>query len=313
MTISPHERGERLQIVPTCRSCLEGLAQTAVGLAWAGDPVLAKRAGLASQEALEQGLLTNLASAQVANRVFWAVTRATGNKDPYAAFKAEEIATARRTFEAARHLTGHDLRSLVSLAAMGNSLDFFKAPAEAMAEVEAHAVAGLGFERDDIARLEEALAKRLGLVLYLADNTGEVFFDRPLYEYVRERSRRAVLVVKGGPALNDLTRESLAASGLAGRFDEVADTGVAGVGVEWQEATPEFLELVESADLVISKGMANLETIYNHPLNAPVFFLFRVKCQPIQDFLGARSGGFWAMWREAAKDTETMIQSTYPR
>ena len=36
------------------------------------------------------------------------------------------------------------------------------------------------------------------------------------------------------------------------------------------------MDLLASADLVISKGMANFETLYSRDVAAPVFFLFKV-------------------------------------
>ena len=58
----------------------------------------------------------------------------------------------------------------------------------------------------------------------------------------------------------------------------------------------EFMDLVHNADLILSKGMANFETVFPRTLPSPVFFLFKVKCRPMQDYLGAPAGSFWAMW-----------------
>jgi uncharacterized protein with ATP-grasp and redox domains len=48
----------------------------------------------------------------------------------------------------------------------------------------------------------------------------------------------------------------------------------------------------------MAKGMANFETIPVGPLTAPVFFLFRVKCEPIRQHLDAPAESFWALWHE---------------
>ena len=146
--------------------------------------------------------------------------------------------------------------------------------------------------------MDEFFSGKTGTVLYLTDNSGEIYFDIPLYEYMKKRSKRIVLVVKGGPALNDLTAMEIKKAGLEGAFDEVADTGADGAGVDWKNVSGKFIELLNEADLLVSKGMANFETIYFHALPLPVFFIFRVKCKAMENFLHAPEGSFMAMWRD---------------
>lgn len=134
------------------------------------------------------------------------------------------------------------------------------------------------------------------MVLYLSDNAGEIYFDYPLYEYIQKRAKRTVLVVKGGATLNDLTRAELHASKLEERFAEVSDTGTDGVGIDWDRVSQEFLGLLKEADLILSKGMANFESLYPRELVSPVFFLFKAKCQPMQAYLSAPAESFWALW-----------------
>ncbi|MCP4669321.1 MAG: DUF89 family protein, partial [Deltaproteobacteria bacterium] len=119
-----------------------------------------------------------------------------------------------------------------------------------------------------------------------------------LYQYLRERARRTVLLVKGGPSLNDLTRAELKPAGLEDRFDEVADTGTDGAGMDWNHISPECKDLILSADLIVSKGMANFETLYPREVASPCLFLFRVKCHAVQDYLKAPADSFCALWQE---------------
>jgi uncharacterized protein with ATP-grasp and redox domains len=78
----------------------------------------------------------------------------------------------------------------------------------------------------------------------------------------------------------------------------VADTGAAGAGIDWDNVSGEFLELLASADLVISKGMANFETLYPRRISAPSFYLLKVKCEPIQNYIQAPANSFLAIWKE---------------
>ena len=108
-------------------------------------------------------------------------------------------------------------------------------------------------------------------------------------------------MVKGGPGLNDLTRAELKAAGLDKRFEAVMDTGTDGIGIDWENVSRAFLDLIASADLVISKGMANFETLYPQDMTAPVFFMFKAKCEPIQNYVQAPADSFLALWKNGKK------------
>jgi hypothetical protein len=71
--------------------------------------------------------------------------------------------------------------------------------------------------------------------------------------------------------------------------------------VDWDRVSDAFLARLEQADLLVVKGMANFESIYPRPLSAAAIFLFRVKCEPIQDLVGVPKGGFAAIWKEPGR------------
>ena len=253
---------------------------------------------------LERGRQTAMSSPQMANLIQREIQNLSRRPDPYSQFKRKEMALAREVSSRLRDYVGSDLCSRVGFAVLGNSLDFFKDPEKGPSVILGQMRRGLSFFRDDIHRLEAFLLKDPGLILYLTDNAGELYFDLPLYDYIRARARKTVLVVKGGPSLNDLTRAELRAAGLEDRFQEVTDTGMDGAGIDWVRVTPRFMELVQRAELIVSKGMANFETIYPENLPTPVFFIFKVKCPPIQDYLQAPIESFMAFWQDGPQPQE---------
>ena len=91
----------------------------------------------------------------------------------------------------------------------------------------------------------QELAGPPGLILYLADNAGEQFFDRPLVASLRRRGWRVLYAVKAGPIQNDLTLEDLEASGLREALEPVVDTGARTVGLELHRVSPGFRELYD--------------------------------------------------------------------
>lgn len=288
---------EPLQPIPQCIDCLKSLAKTAATLAASDNNHLVEQAESISRKILQEAKDNELSSPQIANQILREIRKITGVKDPYRQFKAGEMEQARKIFSGFKGHLGDGLRSRVSVAALGNSLDFFKNPEQALADVPIQLNDGISFFKDDVHRMEKFLEKRPDTVLYLTDNAGEIYFDRPLYEYIRQHCRHTILVVKGGPSLNDLTRAELRLANLEDKFDTVADTGTDGAGIDWIYISKEFKERVESADLILSKGMANFETLYPRELKPACFFLFKVKCVPIQNYVQAPANSYVALWK----------------
>jgi uncharacterized protein with ATP-grasp and redox domains len=280
---------------PDCLDCLAGLAQNAVAMVSGDDPGLILRANALAKEIVGKANDRSTSSPEVANRILRSIRAMFGVEDPYASFKAHEMAHARKIMSRIGPLKGLTLRRLVELAALGNSLDFFTNPHEALAQVPEAFLSGITFYRDDISGLDDLLSRPLGLVLYLTDNSGEVYFDLPLYEHISARAGRTVLVVKGGPALNDLTRNELISTGLGERIKETADTGTDGAGIDWDNVSPRFLRLLSEADLVVSKGMANFETLSPRDVGRAVFYIFKSKCRPVQDYIQAPPNSYMAL------------------
>ncbi len=289
---------EPLNPIPQCIDCLQSLAKNTTLLAADNKPGLVEKSERAARQILADAEVHPISSPEIANRIIREVRRLTGVADPYIEFKAREMEQARKLFSQLKANVEKTLRSRVSLAALGNNLDFFISPEQALAAIPQQFFNEISFYRDDIDKLEACLQKTPGTVLYLTDNAGEIYFDGPLYEYIRDRSRKTILVVKGGPSLNDLTRAELKAAGLEKIFDPVMDTGTDGAGIDWENVSRDFLDLIASADLVISKGMANFETLYARDMVAPVFFLFKVKCEPIQNYIQAPANSFLALWKK---------------
>ena len=287
-----------LQPIPQCVDCLMSLAKDIVTLAASENPGLVEKAAHITRNILEDAGNNESSSPQIANRILREIKQITGIEDPYSDFKAQEMAQARKIFSRVKNYVDQNLRSRASLAALGNSLDFFKNSELALAEIPNLFNNNFSFYLDHIDQLEFFLAKRPEKLLYFTDNAGEIYFDIPLYEYLKKHCGCIYLVVKGGPSLNDLTRAELLSQQLVSKFDIVADTGTEGAGIDWDNVSREFKDLFASADLIVSKGMANFETLYPRRISVPSFYLFKVKCEPIQNYIQAPVNSFLALWKE---------------
>jgi len=121
-------------------------------------------------------------------------------------------------------------------------------------------------------------------VLYLGDNCGESVFDKILIEQIK---KPVIFAVRSAPIINDVTMEEAIESGL----DEVAnlmESGCVAPGTILSQCTEEFMEVYNSADLIISKGQGNYEGLSE--ADRPIFFLLKAKCHVIAKDLGVHEG-----------------------
>jgi uncharacterized protein with ATP-grasp and redox domains len=117
-------------------------------------------------------------------------------------------------------------------------------------------------------------------ILYLADNTGEIAFDRLLIEQISPE--RVTLAVRGAPVINDATWVDAQAVGLD-EIVTVIDNGSDAPGTLLDDCSQEFCRLFAEADLIIAKGQGNFESLSNQSGN--LFFLFKIKCPMVADHI----------------------------
>ena len=112
-------------------------------------------------------------------------------------------------------------------------------------------------------------------LVYLTDNAGEIGFDRVLAEQIQKRFPQLSITfcVRGGPALNDATREDAALMEIP---FPVIDNGTCIAGTLLDEIGEDAKKALETADVIIAKGQGNCESLYGCGLN--IYFAFLVKC-----------------------------------
>lgn len=127
----------------------------------------------------------------------------------------------------------------------------------------------------------------LNNVVYIADNCGEILFDMILFEVIKKLGGKVTLVVRGGPILTDATMDDVREFGIDSMVDKVLTTGSNAVGVSVEEAPDELLTVMKEASLIISKGMANYETLSEHNFG-PIAYLLLTKCECVAEDMGLK-------------------------
>ena len=134
--------------------------------------------------------------------------------------------------------------------------------------------------------------KMLGLLqdtVYIADNCGEILFDTLVFDIIKKLGGKITLVVRGGPILTDVTLEEIKEFKIDEKVDRILTTGSNAVGVLVEEAPDELLQAMKDSTLIISKGMANYETLSEHNFG-PIAYMLLTKCECVAEDLGLEQG-----------------------
>ncbi len=218
-------------------------------------------------------------------RVYGKIREITGVADPYREIKQRHIAEARALYPELEKMVAKakdPLLTAIRIAIAGNVIDL-----------------GINKTFNLVADIKEILIKDFAVfdyeafkkalynaekVLYIGDNAGESVFDKLL---IKQLNKPVKFAVRSQPIINDATMEDALASGL----DEVAeliDSGSKAPGTILRHSTPEFMEVYQKADLVISKGQGNYEGLSDE--DRPIFFLLKAKCPVIARDMGVQEG-----------------------
>lgn len=120
-------------------------------------------------------------------------------------------------------------------------------------------------------------------VLMVGDNAGEIGFDRLLVSELLALGTHVTYAVRGRPILNDATLEDAREVGM-NHLCEVVSSGVDTPGAVLERCTPQFLQLLQGADLVLAKGQGNYESLTESGIS--VYFAFKVKCPVVASRTG---------------------------
>ena len=212
-----------------------------------------------------------------------------GSEDPYRDIKRRFNNAALRLYPKMRECvieSKDPLETAIRLAIAGNIIDFGVNSRLRESELEKVLDDCLTGNVSDI-ELESfrRAVDEAEEILYLADNAGEIIFDRLLIEQMP--IEKVTVVVKGSPVINDATMEDALHAGLH-RIAEVIDNGSDAPGTILASCSKSFRDRFEQADLIVAKGQGNYETLSD--IDKKIFFVLKIKCAVIAEHLGCDVG-----------------------
>jgi uncharacterized protein with ATP-grasp and redox domains len=274
-----------LKIHPRCAPCLLSRVQYEAELS-TKDLAMQKKVIIAGIEVLRKYMVDGAPATHLSTKIHREAYKVLGDIDPYCEKKKESNVAALELLPFARdHVREKDsFRRAVLASIIGNSFDFgvlgFDAD-EATAKDMILNQFKDGLDVDDSDRIKNMLDN----VVYLADNCGEIIFDTLLFEEITKLGGKITLVVRGAPILNDVTMTELKELSIDKMVDRVLTTGSNAIGVCLKEAPPELVDALRGASLIISKGMANYETMSEYDFK-PIAYLLKTKCNTVAESMG---------------------------
>ncbi len=228
---------------------------------------------------------------ELARQTYLMIAKVTGNKDPFHQVKAEANRAVLAIYPRLQQILQDSedrLFTACRLAIAGNSMDmgpkFDYGSVESLINV---AVSPLPLKINEYDGFRESL-NTCQRILYLGDNAGEIVFDRLFIEEInRVRKLDTYFVVRDSPVINDATMDDALAVGM-NRIARVVSSGSDAPATVLSECSAELKQLYRSADIIISKGQGNYESLEGETGN--IFFLLRAKCPLIAKSLGVNLG-----------------------
>ena len=212
-------------------------------------------------------------------------TRMTGIEDPYRQTKIENIKEALKLYPEMKKIVSDaedPLLAAVKIAIAGNIIDFGTGhDFDILEDIKRISVQDLSVNHFKEFKKEMDSAET---VLYIGDNAGETVFDKVLIEQI---NAKVIYSVRSRPILNDATEKEAVESGL-GRVSEIIDSGSTAPGTLLSMCTDEFLDIFKKADVVISKGQGNYESLSG--VQRPVYFMLMAKCEIVARDLNVNVG-----------------------
>jgi len=218
---------------------------------------------------------------ETSREVHHIIRQITDTEDPYRKVKYQANRTAEKLYPTLKKMVidaNDPLLMAIKLAIVGNVIDFgttnrFNINDMIKIALKHEHISDEAY-RDFVETLDNAKT-----ILYIADNCGEIYFDKLLLEELSARNKEITYVVRANPIINDVTIEDAKTVGI----DKIAEViaGDAGSdrsapGILLRYASSVFLEKLETYDMVISKGQGNYESLSD--VKRKIFFLLVIKC-----------------------------------
>lgn len=241
-----------------------------------------------------KGQMWHITSPEVIEPIMDRIMTETGSTDPLSFEKEKQNKLIMALYPKLKHLveaSENSLQTAAHLAILGNTIDIMLLNGtadiqKAIADQLAHPL-----PQDAFKAFEEKLAIS-SHVLYFGDNAGEIVLDKLFIEALKEKYEPDIVyVVRSIPTLNDSTLKDAMSVGMD-TLVTVMENGIDGPlpGTQLSRCSREINDLYQQADLIISKGGGNFDTLEEEQkaLKKNISYMLLSKCHPYHERFGVK-------------------------
>jgi damage-control phosphatase, subfamily I len=232
-----------------------------------------------------RGEFWNITSPEIIRDAWNMITERFGQDDPLKKIKDEQNRKALQAYPRAKEIVNKSedpFLTALKLSIEGNAFDAMMGAGNDPTEGLTAKLDSLTINPDHVETLKERLA-RSAHVLWFSDNCGEIVFDRLFVETMRRFYKvDIVYVTRTVPILNDATLTDAEFVGI-GNVATLMENGIQEpiAGTILAKTASTVRELVEKADLLISKGVGNYDSLTEESeIKGKISYLFHAKCHP---------------------------------
>ncbi len=239
-----------------------------------------------------RGEIWNITSPEVIEPIMKKIMVAVGSNDPFAAEKEKQNQKMLSLYPKVQEMVKtaeHPLKMAAQLAGLGNAIDVMMKGGAADIQKIIEEQLAYPLQKNAFEVFEQRISNS-NCILYFGDNAGEIVLDRLFIETIKKQHETDIIfVVRNIPTLNDATLKDTEQTGMV-KLVHVIDNGTDGPvpGTLLDRCSRDVKDLFQKADLIISKGGGNFDTLDEQPekQKSKISYLLLSKCQPYASFFG---------------------------
>ena len=227
---------------------------------------------------------------EITSDILEIICKSTGDSDPYRDIKEycnRELLKMHDELSLIINSSPGKFTAALKMAIAGNLIDFSAKYSFNMQEAKQKIIesSAMKLEIDHSNELHEKL-KYAKSLLYLGDNCGEIVLDKLFIGHIKNEfpCLKVYFGVRGKPVSNDVTFIDAEMTGM-NDVAEIIENGDGSSGTVLDRVSGPFREIFNNADVIISKGQGNYESLASAP-GENIFFLFMAKCELVAEALG---------------------------
>lgn len=230
---------------------------------------------------------------ELGKRVYRLLKVITRVEDPFQGIKQEDNQTVLKMYQKLKWIiynNGDPIKTAAKLAIAGNLIDYGANNGKIHMDMISSKINQIDLAINDLSDFKKDL-NEIDHVLYLVDNAGEIVLDKLFIEMIRRfhtsNDFAITVVVRGKPVINDATRDDAKYIGMD-KVANIIDNGDDAPGTILKDCSSEMKKYYKEADLIISKGQGNYETLSDE--KKLIYFFLQAKCPIIAKNIGVQIG-----------------------